>query len=652
MSKIMPYGSWDSPISAADVATAGGSAQWLDVIDGEVWWAEGRPDEGGRLAVVRASAEGRVEELLPQPWNARNRLHEYGGVPWIAVGGSLVFTHWDDQRVYVRDLDTGQVTPITGEPESPQGVRYGDLRHGPGDQVWAVRESSIGVRRADVRRDLVSLSPFGGEPRVLAASHHFMTAPQLSPDGTHAAWLGWEHPSMPWDETELCVAELTGDGGFGPHRVLAGGPGVSVCQVQWEAGGTLLALLDPDGWWNLHRIGLDGTVTNLAPVTEELGGAMWRVGARWFSPLGDGKHAVLNSGRLAVLDEATATVTAVPSASHLTAWSPTMASYRGGIVGIAAGPRQEGAVMYADIATGTTTEITPREGEPPSAKALPPLDYLPEPQERVFTTKDGEPVPAYLYPPTNPEHAGPDGELPPYLVHVHGGPTGRNFPVLDLDFSFFTSRGIGVVAVNYGGSTGYGRRFRERLREQWGVVDVTDCVAVAEALVAEGIADPARLAIRGGSAGGYTSAASMTTVRTYRAGTVKYPILDLYRWTGSGGETHDFESRYLDGLVGPLPEAEQRYRERSPMNHAGTLAGPVLFLQGLEDEICPPEQADRFVAGLRGKDIPHAYLTFDGEQHGFRKAETIVAVLEAELSFYGQVFGFDTPGVAALDLQR
>jgi dipeptidyl aminopeptidase/acylaminoacyl peptidase len=235
---------------------------------------------------------------------------------------------------------------------------------------------------------------------------------------------------------------------------------------------------------------------------------------------------------------------------------------------------------------------------------------------------------------------------------VHGGPTGRNYPVLNLDFAFFTSRGIGVVAVNYGGSTGYGRVYRERLREQWGVVDVTDCAAVAQALVAEGIADGARLAIRGGSAGGFTAAASMTTVDTYSAGTVKYPVLDLYGWTGDAGETHDFESRYLDSLVGTLPETETRYRERSPINNSDRLAGPVLFLQGLEDEICPPEQADRFVASLRGRDIQHAYLTFEGEQHGFRKAETIIAALEAELSFYGKVFGFETPGVPPLDLHR
>ena len=649
MPQITPYGSWTSPIGADDAAAAGGGAQWLDVVDGAVWWAEARPAEGGRVALVRADSEdaaGAVEELLPAPWNARNRLHEYGGRPWVVIDGLLVFTHWDDQRVYVRDLDTGEVTAITAEPATHHGVRYGDLRPGLPGELWAVRETSVGPRRPDVARDLVALPIGGGEPRVLAASHHLLTAPQLSPDGRHAAWLGWNHPAMPWDGTELCVAEVSPEGLFGPHRVVAGGPEISVCQLEWESPESLLALMDPAGWWNLHRIGLDGSITNLSPVTEELGGALWKNGARWFVSLGEGRHAVINSGRLAVIDEHTGAVTPVEAAAEFTSWSPYLAVYDGGVVGVAAGPRRDYTVVHVDLTTGVLTGLTP-EAEDAEMSA-----YLPVPVERVFSTPGGEPIPAYVYLPANPDFEAPSGELPPFLVHVHGGPTGRNFPTLDLDVAFFTSRGIGVVAVDYGGSTGYGRRYRERLREQWGVVDVADCVAVAEALVAEGTADGARLAIRGGSAGGFTAAASMTTTHTYQAGTVKFPILDLNRWTGEGGETHDFESRYLDSLVGPLPETAERYRERSPINNSGTLAGPVLFLQGLEDEICPPDQADRFVAGLRGRDILHAYLTFEGEQHGFRKAETIITALEAELSFYGQVFGFETPGVPPLDLHR
>ena len=639
MSRISPYGTWSSPITAAEVAAAGGGPQWLDVVGNEVWWAEARPGEQGRVALVRA-VPGGTEDVLPAPWNVRNRLHEYGGRPWAVVDGVVVFTHWADQRVYAVS-ETG-VVPLTPEPAQPQSVRYGDLRAGRTGEVFAVRERSTGPRPADIERELVAIALDGGSERVLAASHHFLTVPKLSPDGRHAAWFGWDHPAMPWDGTELCVAPVAEDGSFGLHRVVAGGADVSVCQVEWETPETLLALLDPGGWWNLHRIGLDGSLTNVAPVERELGGPLWKTGSRWFVPLGGGRHAVLASGRLAVLDEADGSVT--PVAEELTAWSSTgFAVHDGGIAGVAGGPVREAAVVHVSL-EGAVTDLTPQP-ELPAA-------FLPVPEERVFTTTAGETVPVVLYRPANPDFAAPEGELPPLLVHVHGGPTGQHLPMLDLELAYFTSRGIAVAAVNYGGSTGFGRAYRERLREQWGVVDVADCVAVAEALVAAGLADGDRLAVRGGSAGGFTAAASLTTTKTYRAGTVMYPVLDLAGWTGTEGDTHDFESRYLDGLVGPLPAARQRYVERSPLANSASLAGPVLFQQGLEDRICPPEQADRFVAGLAGRGIPYAYQRFPGEQHGFRQAATIVAALEAELSFYGQVLGFETPGVARLELSR
>ena len=636
MSRISPYGTWSSPITAAEVAAAGGGPQWLDVVGDEVWWAEARPGEQGRVALVRA-VPGGTEDVLPAPWNVRNRLHEYGGRPWAAVDGVVVFTHWADQRVYALS-ETG-VVPLTPSPEEPQGVRYGDLRAGRPGEVFAVRERSVGPRPTDIERELVAIAVDGGGERVLAASHRFLTVPKLSPDGRHAAWFGWDHPAMPWDGTELCVAEVAADGSFGPYRVLAGGADVAVCQVEWETPSALLALLDPDGWWNLHRIGLDGSVVNLAPVEQELGGPLWKAGSRWFAPLGGGRHAVLSSGRLAVLDEADGTV--APVAGELTAWSSTGFGVAGDTVaGVAGGPARESAVVRVSL-DGAVTDLTPQP-ELPSA-------FLPVPQERVFSTADGETVPVVLYPPRNPDFTAPDGELPPLLVDVHGGPTGQRFAELNLEIAYFTSRGIAVAAVNYGGSTGFGRAYRERLREQWGVVDVADCVAVAEALVAAGLADGDRLGIKGGSAGGFTAAASLTTTKTYRAGTVMYPVLDLAGWTE---DTHDFESRYLDGLVGPLAETRQRYVDRSPVANVERLAGAVLFQQGLEDRICPPEQADRLVARLAGRGIPYAYQRFAGEQHGFRQAATIVAALEAELSFYGQVFGFETPGVARLELSR
>ncbi|MGM1061973.1 prolyl oligopeptidase family serine peptidase [Saccharothrix sp. Mg75] len=640
MVTIAPYGTWTSPIGAADAAAAGGGPHWVDVHRGVPWWAEGRPAEGGRVALVRDG-----HDLLPPPWNVRNRVHEYGGRPWVVLdtpGGTRVaFTDWDDQRIHVFDPDDPRPEPLTAEPERRHGLRYADLTPGPGHtEVWCVRETVTGDARTDVRRELVAVPLDGSPVRVLAAGHRFMTGPRVSPDGRHLAWIGWDHPNMPWDGSELCVARI-GDDGPGAHRVLAGGPDEAVCQVEWE-GADLLVLTDPDGWWNLFRIGLDGTATNLAPCAEELGGPMWRLGNRWFAAIDRGRYAVLRSGAPAVLDERTGTVTDIDV--DLPAWHAHLAVHDGVLVSSAAGPRAEAAVVSLDLSTGVLTTHTRHA-------ATLPAEHLPVPVERVFSGPDGD-VPAYVYPPRNPDFAAPDGEKPPYVVHVHGGPTGRSAPVLDADIAYLTSRGIGVVAVNYGGSTGYGRAFRERLREQWGVVDVHDCAAVAQALADEGTADGERLAIRGGSAGGWTAAASMTSVKTYRCAMIAFPILDLEGWTSAGGETHDFESHYVEGLVGPWPATADRYAERSPSHRVGQLVGPVLLLQGLEDEICPPEQADRFAAALDGTGVPHAYLTFEGEQHGFRKAATIVAALEAELSFYGQVLGFTPADVPVLDLRR
>jgi dipeptidyl aminopeptidase/acylaminoacyl peptidase len=618
----------------------------VDLHRGQVWWADSRPAEGGRVGLVRDG-----QDLLPAPWNVRNRVHEYGGRPWVVLstqdGDRVAFTNWDDQRIYLFDPDdlATPPTPLSPEPERHHGFRYADLTAGPGDtEVWCVRETVTGDARTDIRRELVALPIDGSEVKVLAASHHFMTGPQLSPDGRHLAWLGWNHPQMPWDGTELCVAKMSEtESGPADYTVLAGGLAEAVCQIEWETDNALLALTDPDGWWNLFRVGLDGSRKNLAPVTEELGGPMWRLGHRYFAALNPGRYLVLRGGRLAVLDERSGTVTDVDV--DLPTWTSQLNVHDGVVFGGAAGPLTETAVVKLDLSNGELTRLTDAAETADEA-------YLPIPQERVFTGPDGQEIPAYVYPPRNPDFEVPEGELPPYVVHVHGGPTGRALATLDIDFAYFTSRGIGVVAVNYGGSTGYGRAFRERLREQWGVVDVNDCAAVAQALADEGTADGNRLAIRGGSAGGWTAAASITMVKTYRCAMIAFPILDLSGWTGEGGETHDFESQYVEGLVGKLPEAEQRYVERSPSNRVEHLAGPVLLLQGLEDEICPPEQADRFVAALDGTGVQHAYLTFEGEQHGFRKAETIIAAIEAELSFYGQVFGFVPPEVPVLELRR
>jgi dipeptidyl aminopeptidase/acylaminoacyl peptidase len=651
--KIAAYGTWESPISSDDVAAAGSSPQWVDLVDGRAWWTEGQPAEGGRVALFRDTANG-PQEVVAAPWNVRNRVHEYGGRPWVAFatpeGTRIAFTNWGDQRVYVLDPDTpgSKPTPISPEPPRPNGYRYSDLVAGPGREVWCVRETVTGDRPIDVERDLVALpiDGDGDQVRTLATSHHFLAAPRPSPDGRHLAWLGWNHPAMPWDGTELLVAPLTEQGVAGEHRVIAGGPREAVCQIEWADAESLYAMTDPHGWWNLHRVGLDGSARNLAPVEADLGGPMWVLGSRWFAPLGKGRHAVLHRGKLSVLDETSGTIAEIDGlGDEWTAWASHLAVDGSTVCSVAAGPKKDAAVLSVDVDTSTLVELT---AQPAS---LPDPSYLSAPQLREFTAGDGERIPAFVYPPHNPEFAAPEGELPPFLVHVHGGPTGSASPTVQPSLAYFTSRGIGVVVVNYGGSTGYGRAFRERLRENWGLIDVTDCAAVAEALAAEGTADPDRLAVRGGSAGGWTTAASLTSVSTYRCGTSMFPVLDLEGWTDQGGETHDFESQYVTSLVGPYPETADRYRERSPLHNVGRLAGPILFLQGLEDEICPPAQAERFVAALEGTGIEHGYIAFEGEQHGFRRAESIRTAVEAELAFYGQVMGFEPVGVPKVELR-
>lgn len=636
------YGEWHSPISA-ELVTAGDTRPlWPGWHAGRLVFAQPIPAEGGRIGLFAHDEQrGETVQLLGSPWNVRNRVHEYGGRPWTGLPAGIAFTDWYDQRIYL--LDDATPRPITPEPQRRHGVRYTDLYPGSADEVWCVRETVTGARPTDVTRDVVAVPAGGGEPRTILATHHFLSVAKPSPDGRSLAWLGWNHPAMPWHGTELCVADLRSDGTAGPHRVVAGGPREAVCQFEWDPEGRLLGLTDPDGWWNLHRIDPDGgPSTRLGPVEAECGGPLWMAGSTWFAQLGGDRFAVLCGGRPAIVQHGT--VTPVGGLDEFTHFAPMLAVRGGTLYGCASGQARRAALVSVDTEQGGATPLTPQPED------LPDPAYLPQPQERTFTDGDGNAIPAIVFEPRNPEYTAPRGEQPPFVVHVHGGPTGAVAPVLNLAFAYLTSRGIGVVAVNHGGSTGHGRAFRERLDGQWGVVDLADCRTVVEALAAEGVADPARLAISGGSAGGYSAAHAVATTDTYRAATVRYPVIDMLRF--AEGDTHDFESQYTFSLIGPLPGYEQRYRDRSPITHVDNVSAAVLVMQGDEDAICPPEQASAFAGALDGTGIPHAYLEFPGEQHGFRKAEHIVAATEAELSFYGQVLGFAPPGVPRVELNR
>ncbi|MGW3170875.1 prolyl oligopeptidase family serine peptidase [Streptomyces sp. NPDC001153] len=646
--RASPYGSWPSPIDAALAAAHDGHPEWVGFVGDEVWWTEPRPAEGGRRALVRRTAQGAEEVVLPAPWNVRNRVVEYGGRPWAGVprdGGPLVvFTDFADQRLY-RYEPGGEPRPLT--PVSPVGggLRWADphvdLARG---EVWCVLEEFTGDGPSDVRRVLAAV-PLDGSAagdrsavrELTGGRHRFVTGPRVSPDGRRAAWLAWDHPRMPWDGTELLVGDIGDDGTLHTVRTVAGGPEEAIAQAEWSADGRLLYASDRSGWWNLYRGGV-----RLCPREEEFAGPLWKPGLRWFAPLDNGLVAVVH-GRgatvLGILDTESGEI--VDAAGPWTEFGATLAVHGGRVVGVGASPRTGPEVVELDTATGRARAIGARHRD-----AVDPA-YYPEPRIRVFAGPDGREVHAHVYPPHHPERTAPDGELPPYVIWAHGGPTGRVPLVLDLEIAYFTSRGIGVAEVNYGGSTGYGRAYRERLREQWGVVDVEDCAAVARALADEGTADPTRLAIRGGSAGGWTAAASLTTTDVYACGTIIYPVLDPVTW---GPGTHDFESRYLESLIGPLAEVPTRYAERSPSTHADRLTAPFLLLQGLDDVICPPAQCERFLARIAGRDVPHAYLTFEGEGHGFRRAETMVRALEAEISLYAQVFELDVPDVPRLEL--
>jgi dienelactone hydrolase len=681
MTETAAYGTWNSPITAADVATGATGVTYPSIAGGEVWWQERRPSENGRMTIVAsAGASGEPRELLPAPWNARTRVHEYGGksylpVPSLSLAGGfdLVFANFADQRLYAAGgaVEAG-IEPVPLTP-ADGGFRFADLTLSPDDQeIWCVRET---VLPADgpalpagfhlgggvaVRRDIVAV-PLDGSAaadaaaiRVLVSGAQFFAFPTPSPDGTKLAWISWNHPNMPWDGTELRVAPVTG----GTVRVadatlVMGGPDESVIGPRWRDDATLYVISDASGWWNLYEVAASAGATPrpLHPLEEEFAGPLWQLGGRPFDLLSDGRLAVLHGlgeCRLGLLDPVSGELADIDLQGYRTTNGDLVVADTT-VATVAGGPRVPWSVLR--VAASGEVELIK---QPPVAAPDP--AYLPDARQvRLSADRGGGVVHAIVYPPASPEAAGPAGERPPFIVQVHGGPTAHAFPVLSMEKAFFTSRGIGIIDLNYGGSTGYGREYRNRLRGQWGIVDVADAYTAALGLAESGEADRARLAIRGGSAGGWTALAAVTSgpgltgtkEAVFAAATSYYGVSDLRPFAI---DTHDFESRYLDGLVGPLPEAEYLYTERAPVGHVTELTCPVLLLQGLDDPIVPPSQSEAIAADLAAHGIRHAYIAFAGESHGFRKAETVIASLEAELAFYGEIFGFTPPGVPPIEL--
>jgi len=641
MTTTIPYGSWPSPISAAGLARSGHPVDRGVFVGDEVWWSELRPDEGGRTAVRRRGADGSVVDVLPAPWNARTRVHEYGGGAWaVTADRAVVFAEFSDQRVYRLDPGSAQPVPLTPPPPEPASLRYADLiLSADGREVWCVRETHTADR---VRRDIAAVPLQDPHAiRSLVTGSDFLAYPRPSPNGRRLAWIAWDHPQMPWDGTELRVAEFGSDGACGPARTLLGSPTESVLQPEWVDDEQLYVLSDRSGWWNLYRVACsDGALKPLAPAEADVGAPLWILGTRWYASLPDGDVLTVRTrgtDRLARLDPDTGDLTDFDLGDLTTV---RIGGARDGRVILRGGGGQTPAgLRVLDLDSGRLEVVRLSDDD------LPDAGLLPQPREMTFG--GDRDVHAVVYPPRHPDCAAPPGALPPFVAFIHGGPTAHVAPALNPVFAYFTSRGIGVVDVNYGGSSGYGRAYRERLRGQWGVVDVEDTVAVMRGLVEAGLADPAGLAIEGGSAGGWTVLSALTTTDVFACGASYFGVAELIRFAA---DTHDFESRYLDGLIGPWPEARALYEDRAPVNHVDGLSCPVLLLQGLDDPIVPPSQSEQFRDAMVAKGIPHAYLAYAGESHGFRRSETIVSAREAELSFYGQVMGFVTPGIPQLEL--
>lgn len=635
MPVVAPYGTWSSPITTEMLVEQTVGLQEVATGPGRIAWCETRPTEQGRYVVVELGAGGTAVERTPEGFSSRTRVHEYGGRCWTFAGDDLISSNWSDQRLWRFPADGGDPVALTAEPATPRSVRFADPVVTPdGRFVICVRERHSGSR---VDNDLVAVPLEGsGEPVVLAAGRDFFAAPAVSPDGTRLAWLCWDHPEMPWDATECWVARIGVDAELGEPELGAGGNGEAVQQPRFAPDGALHWVSDPTGWWNLYREG-----EALCPMEAEAGEPAWVFGTStycflsdgtpvvsWHGPAGSG-IGVVDNGRVAPLD---------------TPWSGFRYLAGGGdaVAAIASSPTEVPAVVR--IGRDGTCTVLRRSRE---------LDFptgtVSVPEHLRFPTAGGEEAWGWFYRPVNGDFAGPPDELPPLVVRTHGGPTSATEASLSLAVQYWTSRGFAVVDVDYRGSTGYGTAYRNRLRGNWGICDVEDVVAAATWLAEQGAIDARRCVIRGGSAGGYTTLAALAFTDAFAAGASYFGVADLGMLAR---DTHKFESRYLDRLVGPWPEAEATYRARSALYNLDRFDKPLILLQGLEDEVVPPEQSEAIRNALRDKGVPVAYLAFAGEQHGFRRAETVVAATLAELSFYGLVLGFTPEGAVGVPVDN
>ncbi len=628
MPRIAPYGSWASPLSAERAVASGIGLGDVGFDGAAVLWQESRPAEKGRSTVMCREADGTLRELTPAPFNARTRVHEYGGKAYAMQGGVLYASRFDDQRLY--RFDPGAAP----RPITPEGValRYADLCiDAPRGLLWCVREDHRAA--GEPLNALVALQASGDAEggRVVAAGHDFYAAPRLSPDGRQLAWMAWRHPDMPWDGSELWLADVSPDGALQGARCMAGGRDESVQQPLWSPDGTLHFISDRSGWWNLYRW-RDGAAQPLCPMQAEFGQPMWNFGLAT-QAFASARQLVCTFVRNAVSQLALLDTETLALRELDTPFSSfgSIAAAPGRVLFSAASPLQPHAVGLLSLDDGRIELL--RHG---STLPVDPAQTAVA-QAIEFPTGGGLSAHGFFYPPLNADFEAPPGEKPPLLVLSHGGPTGMAANAYKAGIQFWTNRGFAVLDVNYGGSSGFGRAYRQRLDGRWGIVDVDDCVNGARFLVQQGRVDGSRLIIRGGSAGGYTTLCALAFRDAFACGASLYGVGDLQ---ALAEDTHKFEARYLDRLVGPWPAARERYIERSPIHHLQGFKCPLILLQGAEDKVVPPAQSRRMHAALKARGLPVAYLEFEGEQHGFRIAANIVRALQAEAYFYSRVFGF------------
>ena len=628
--KIAPYGSWKSPITSDLIVSSSVGLSQPTIAGQDLYWVEMRPSEGGRNVIVRLDASGAATDVNPPPFNARTRVHEYGGGDYVVSDGVIYFSNFADQRLYKQILG-GELRPITPEAD----LRYADASvDDKRRRLICVREDhTVAAREAVNTLVSIGLDGVNDGEQVLVGGNDFYSSPRVSSDGTRLAWLTWDHPQMPWDGTELWTGDFQADGSLTKTQRVAGSITESIFQPEWSPDGTLYFVSDRNGWWNLYRRRADGEIETVTELTSELGVPQWIFGMSNYGFESADKiictYYERGMSQLASIDSRTRKLQPIDTnytdITFLRA-APGQTVFRAG------SPAEPPSIVRLDLNT-RTFDVLRRSNN---------LDihtgYLSSPRAIEFPTTDGLTAHGFFYPPQNLDYRAPGGERPPLLVKSHGGPTSAAATALSLTIQYWTSRGIGVLDVNYGGSTGYGRAYRERLKDQWGVVDVDDCANGARHLVSQGEVDGNRLMITGGSAGGYTTLCALTFRDTFKAGASHYGVSDA---EALAKETHKFESRYLDGLFGPYPEKQDIYFQRSPINFTDRLSCPAIFFQGTEDKVVPRNQAEVMVQALRTKGIPVAYIPFEGEQHGFRQAKTIKRALDGELYFYSRVFGFE-----------